>query len=469
MRCTHCGADIPDDQMFCPVCGAEVQIVPDYNPLDDVLAREVRGSVEGATRPLASDDIRRYRRDIGAQNENSTRVLSQGEMDRIREERRAALRRSGSQNQQSGSGRNTGRMRQGTGTGRMRQDSETGRMRSASENGRNRQNQGAPRRSPEERRRQQEKRLQAARRKRRNLLLFLFVMLVLIALGVYVIYQNSYTGVVRKGYRALQTDSYTEAENYFNRAITKDESRAEAYVGLSEIYIDQDDLDSAESVFLTALETQTSNVGLYQAVISFYMDTEQQAKISTLLENCEDSSVLEAVSDYVSKAPEFVLEPGTYDEVQEVALESETGGTIYYTTDGTDPTTSSTKYTEPILLQDEGTTEIRAIAVNKNEIPSVVSSGTYTIEFPIASAPTVVPATGSYDEPAQITITVPDGYTAYYTLDGTTPTAESSKYTGPVTMPENQRTIFSAVLINDQNGKATAVTIRSYTTGSAIS
>lgn len=455
--------------MFCPVCGAEVQIVPDYNPLDDVLAREVRGSVEGATRPLASDDIRRYRRDIGAQNENSTRVLSQGEMDRIREERRAALRRSGSQNQQGGSGRYTGRMRQGTGTGRMRQDSETGRMRSASENGRNRQNQGAPRRSPEERRRQQEKRLQAARRKRRNLLLFLFVMLVLIALGVYVIYQNSYTGVVRKGYRALQTDSYTEAENYFNRAITKDESRAEAYVGLSEIYIDQDDLDSAESVFLTALETQTSNVGLYQAVISFYMDTEQQAKISTLLENCEDSSVLEAVSDYVSKAPEFALEPGKYDEVQEVALESETGGTIYYTTDGTDPTASSTKYTEPILLQDEGTTEIRAIAVNKNEIPSVVSSGTYTIEFPIASAPTVVPATGSYDEPAQITITVPDGYTAYYTLDGTTPTAESSKYTGPVTMPENQRTIFSAVLINDQNSKATAVTIRSYTTGSAIS
>ena len=45
MKCVHCGANIPDDQMICPVCGAEVQIVPDYNPLDDVLAREVRGSV----------------------------------------------------------------------------------------------------------------------------------------------------------------------------------------------------------------------------------------------------------------------------------------------------------------------------------------------------------------------------------------------------------------------------------------
>ena len=52
MKCVHCGANIPDDQMICPVCGAEVQIVPDYNPLDDVLAREVRGSVEGATRQI---------------------------------------------------------------------------------------------------------------------------------------------------------------------------------------------------------------------------------------------------------------------------------------------------------------------------------------------------------------------------------------------------------------------------------
>ena len=60
MRCTHCGADIPEDQMFCPECGAEVQIVPDYNPLDDVLAREVKGSVEGATRQLETDSLRRY-------------------------------------------------------------------------------------------------------------------------------------------------------------------------------------------------------------------------------------------------------------------------------------------------------------------------------------------------------------------------------------------------------------------------
>ncbi len=88
MKCVHCGANIPDDQMICPVCGAEVQIVPDYNPLDDILAREVRGSVEGATRQIRTDDIRRYRREDLTKNINSTRVLSEDEMERIRSNRR---------------------------------------------------------------------------------------------------------------------------------------------------------------------------------------------------------------------------------------------------------------------------------------------------------------------------------------------------------------------------------------------
>ena len=44
MRCTHCGADIPEGMLICPDCRNEVQMVPDYNPLEDVLVREVRGS-----------------------------------------------------------------------------------------------------------------------------------------------------------------------------------------------------------------------------------------------------------------------------------------------------------------------------------------------------------------------------------------------------------------------------------------
>ena len=250
MRCTRCGAIIPDDQMICPECGAEVQIVPDYNPLDDVLTREVKGSVEGATRQLHTEDIRRQQRPPQPRNINSTRVISQNEMDRLRDARRAAARRNGAQSgglsgsrtsnrRSTGNMRNTGGVKStgvSRGTGNVRGNSSQRR-----DTGRVRQNTEVLRRSREERRRQQEMRLAAAKRKRRNLLIAIFVVLALIVTGIYVIYQNSYTGVLQKGYNALQSNNYSSAENYFNRAVVKDRSRPEAYTGLSKVYMAQDD------------------------------------------------------------------------------------------------------------------------------------------------------------------------------------------------------------------------------------
>lgn len=449
MRCTHCGANIPDDQLICPVCGAEVQIVPDYNPLEDVLAREVKGSVAGATRQIQADVVRRQNVSQNQQNRNrqnqrsnpnSTRVLSQAELDKVREERREQLRRQRAQ-----------RQRQKTDAKRCYQDA-----RQSTENLR--------RTSTESRRLQQIKKQEAARKKRQKLLTVFFLLILLVGVGIYIGYQNSYTGMIKKGNAALQNSNYTSAENYFNRAIIKDKSKAEAYTGLANIYVAQDDLDSAESVYLNALETQPSNVNLYKAAVKFYEKTEQPNKISDLLQDCEDKNVLSAMNDYVSAAPEFSLKEGTYDEVQQVTLTSATGGTIYYTTDGSDPTESSTEYKEAVLLQSEGDTEIRAIAVNKKGIPSAVSSAKYSIEFPLVDAPAVSPSTGQYSTATQITITVPDGYTAYYTMDGSTPTTSSEKYTDPIDMPENSQTTFSAILVNDKNGKATEVTTRNYIT-----
>lgn len=446
MKCVHCGANIPDDQMICPICGAEVQIVPDYNPLDDILAREVKGSVEGATRQIRTDDIRRYRREDLTKNINSTRVLSEDEMARLRSNRRKSVnneRNSVDPRRQ----RNTGKMQGRQGTGDVRGSrSETAELR-------------------RQRQARQQKRLEAAKRKRRRLLFALAAVIILIGVGIYVAYQNSYTGMMKKGYRAVNEKEYTAAEKYFDRAIIKDKSRPDAYIGLAEIYLDQNDTDGAEDVYLSAIETQPTNEKLYRAAIDFYMETEQPEKVASLLEDCEDDSVLASVSEYVCEAPEFKPEEGTYKEVQEITISSDTEGEIYYTTDGTDPTAKhGTKYTEPILLEKEGTTEIRAIVVNMKGIPSGVISQTYTIEFPIADAPAVTPSTGRYTDLQKITITVPDGYTAYYTTDGSEPTASSTKYTGPIDMPANTTTTFNAVLINNRNGKVTAVTTRSYIT-----
>ena len=76
-------------------------------------------------------------------------------------------------------------------------------------------------------------------------------------------------------------------------------------------------------------------------------------------------------------APSFSVEAGTYHENQTVTLAAEDGAIIYYTLDGTTPTSSSTVYAQPIAI--EQTTTLKAIAVKGADV-SRVATAIYTIE-----------------------------------------------------------------------------------------
>jgi len=79
-----------------------------------------------------------------------------------------------------------------------------------------------------------------------------------------------------------------------------------------------------------------------------------------------------------ASTPTFSPVAGTYTGSQSVIISDATSGaTIYYTADGSTPTTSSTQYTGPIAVS--STEKIEAVAVDAGDTRSAVASATYAI------------------------------------------------------------------------------------------
>jgi hypothetical protein len=130
--------------------------------------------------------------------------------------------------------------------------------------------------------------------------------------------------------------------------------------------------------------------------------------------------------------PTFSPIAGTYNSIQTVTISTKTtGATIYYTTNGTTPTTSSSRYSKAITVSASETLE--AIAVENGYINSAAGSAAYTINLPLAATPKFSPVAGTYTTAQNVTIsTTTPGATIYYTTNGTTPTTSSTKYKSAV-------------------------------------
>jgi hypothetical protein len=162
-------------------------------------------------------------------------------------------------------------------------------------------------------------------------------------------------------------------------------------------------------------------------------------------------------------APTFSPAAGTYTSAQSVKIsDATTGTTIYYTTNGSTPTTSSAVYSSAIAVS--ATETLKAIAVASGYSTSTVGTAVYTI----SSAPATAIATpvfsvpgGTYNAAQKLTLSdATTGATLYYTLNGTTPTSSSNRYTGPISLV-NSVTIQAIAMLS--GGAASSVASATYT------
>ncbi|MDD2230699.1 MAG: chitobiase/beta-hexosaminidase C-terminal domain-containing protein [Candidatus Cloacimonetes bacterium] len=132
--------------------------------------------------------------------------------------------------------------------------------------------------------------------------------------------------------------------------------------------------------------------------------------------------------------PSISLASGTYTGIQTTTISCSTSGaSIHYTTDGTDPTETSSQYSSPISVQNTTTLSAKAFKASYN--PSSTVTATYTFNLPTVATPTFNPTGGTYTSPKNVTISCfTSGATIRYTTNGTNPNATSAQYTGTISV-----------------------------------
>lgn len=173
----------------------------------------------------------------------------------------------------------------------------------------------------------------------------------------------------------------------------------------------------------------------------------------------------------VTKTISLSIDPAISTQVKApvtVTLTANAGATIYYTLNGDEPTTTSTKYTTPFEVTKSGTT-VKALAV-ADGAENVTAEATYTIK---PEQPVFSDASKTFKDAFDVTLSLPastDASSKIYYAIGADATAESSLYEGPINISaenDGDKVILHAVVV-DQYGNVGKEKYCTYTKTTAI-
>ena len=142
-------------------------------------------------------------------------------------------------------------------------------------------------------------------------------------------------------------------------------------------------------------------------------ETIQAVAVADGYVNSQPVAVSYVINLPAAATPTFSVSAGTYTSAQTVTISDTTAGaTIYYTTDGTTPTTSSPVYSSTITVS--ATETIKAIAVASGYAISAIASATYTIKpppsFTLAASPGSLTLNPGGQDSVTLTVTPQNGF-----------------------------------------------------------
>jgi alpha-tubulin suppressor-like RCC1 family protein len=147
-----------------------------------------------------------------------------------------------------------------------------------------------------------------------------------------------------------------------------------------------------------------------------------------------DSGYVSATYTLKVPTPVLGLASGSYSGSQNVTVTMAlAGASIYYTTNGTEPTPADTLIASGAAVSISQSATLKAKAFKSGWTTSDTAVASYSITQGTAAAPTAAPAGGTYTSFQYVSLaTTTPGATIRYTVDGNDPALTSAPYVSPV-------------------------------------
>ena len=307
------------------------------------------------------------------------------------------------------------------------------------------------------------------RKKRVSKLNVAVVMLIIVSLFflgfAFYFMEHSEKFQIERGHHFYEMGNLTRAAYNYEKALKINPDNTKVKLSLAYCYKNMGQELSFENILNEVIYspnvTDDDLITAYTYLISNFLEKNDYEKIDKILTDCNNEYVKKTYGEYIVWEPVPSYSAGYYKEIIPLKLSSKSSGTIYYTTDGTQPDTHSTVYDgEMIFLSGGQTHTVKAILVSDFGVVSDCVTAVYEIEAQKPMPPEVYPLSGEYTSCEPIVIELEDYEKVYYTMDGSVPSTSSQLYRDGLVM-DSDYTLYRFIIVGE-DGVVSDYTEREY-------
>ena len=199
---------------------------------------------------------------------------------------------------------------------------------------------------------------------------------------------------VTLGRELLEQAYFTRALDMLSVAVEREPDNVDALVLMGQAYTELGRTDEAIAIYQSLIQDiAPAHPSAYRNLIKIYQQQGNNAEALALMKSAAENAnstqeFTVMLREYTPTAPILSHQEGRYNEEIDVTISIPEGQTVYYSTDGTDPSESGLVYTAGTQIHiPEGKMTVKAIGFTENGTPSEQITANYTVIIPTPSAP----------------------------------------------------------------------------------